>query len=474
MKILVTGFGLWGDATTNPSWEMIKDLPKTVGQHEIVLGKVSVVYNKIENEIKSLIDTNKPDMIISFGLSGSLFKPRVETYGWNLAGSGADADGNNYNGRLNTALNARVGYKTTYNGQTVMDWVKGTTQTIETSNDPGKFLCNALVYYTGQYLTSKGLNTPYMFTHVPKETTYGLDKLKDLAKILIKKAVEINDQPFNWEVNNEADNISDKDKTQGDRSVDLSDIFKEVKVDFSNEDSLIKVDIRPMERVESDLVIKTNQPNSRYFIQNVISDIDEKKLTGYDNVNGKIIGYLDNNLNQVKSLMTDSDGTLRLNYKMKKADPVSLDLILGGSSQDSQNLLEAYNSLVAYALSDKPKENLLTGVSNRDYTPTGTSTRYSLIKDVPMGIYAFDGQIENTSDADVKLSISIGNFNTLTSSATLPRFEIDLKPGLNHVQSININEIDDFTDKLYLEVGYKDQGKITIKSNTIKFYRLDV
>lgn len=198
MKILVTGFDLWSGVSINPSWENIKDLPTKVSGHTIRVAKISVVYSKIKNEMETLITTEKPDLIISFGLASSIQRPRVESYGWNWASNGSDADGVNPNGRLNKEDNARVGYKTTYDYTQVQEWIKGSEFTSYASADAGDFLCNANIFYSLQKLDNDLLNTPYMFVHVPSETTMALDIQKKFVKLIIQKAVQELNQSLDW------------------------------------------------------------------------------------------------------------------------------------------------------------------------------------------------------------------------------------------------------------------------------------
>lgn len=198
MKILVTGFDLWSGVSINPSWENIKDLPTKVSGHTIKVAKISVVYSKIKNEMETLITTEKPDLIISFGLASSIQRPRIESYGWNWASNGADADGVNPNGRLNKEDNARVGYKTTFDYTQVQEWIKGSEFTSYASTDAGDFLCNANIFYSLQKLDNDLLNTPYMFVHVPSETTMALDTQKKFVKLIIQKAVQEMNQMLDW------------------------------------------------------------------------------------------------------------------------------------------------------------------------------------------------------------------------------------------------------------------------------------
>lgn len=197
MKILVTGFDLWGGIRVNPSWEMVKNLPTSVSGHTLVVKKIPVAYSKIKTSITGLIDEHNPDLIIMFGLAESAFGPRVESYGWNYGASGRDAEGVVKNSPLELSPEARIGYATTYNyDEYVSKWVARTDyRDTYGSVDAGDFLCNAVIYYAAQHLYQQGKSTPYLFSHVPSMTSrFSQSYLEGYAKLIITKAVqELND-----------------------------------------------------------------------------------------------------------------------------------------------------------------------------------------------------------------------------------------------------------------------------------------
>lgn len=197
MKILLTGFGLWGSVQKNPSWDMLNNIPSSVGEHTIIKGKITVAYSKIRQEVLNLIDTHNPDVILSFGVSSSIAKPRVEAYGWNYGASGRDNEGVVLNNLLDKNKTARVGYETTYNGDEVERWFSGTKFSIIKSIDAADFLCNAQIYHTLQILDEKSKQTPFMFVHVPFENRMTLRRLEDFTKLLIDKVMGELNQPTN-------------------------------------------------------------------------------------------------------------------------------------------------------------------------------------------------------------------------------------------------------------------------------------
>ena len=59
-------------------------------------------------------------------------------------------------------------------------------------------MCNANIFYSLQKLDKDLLNTPYMFVHVPSETTMALDIQKKFVKLIIQKAVQELNQSLDW------------------------------------------------------------------------------------------------------------------------------------------------------------------------------------------------------------------------------------------------------------------------------------
>lgn len=189
MKILVTGFDIFAGGTINPSWEMIKNLPSSLGEHTLIVEKLPVVYSSIKDELESLITLNKPDLIIMFGLDENVPYPKVESYGWNHAGTYPDNDGVILNAPLFNNTDARVGYEVPYNYYDVLRWMGNNDFDVRLSLDGGSYLCNAAIYYTGYILEQKGLDTPYFFSHVPAERNLSIVDAEKYAMLIIQGMV---------------------------------------------------------------------------------------------------------------------------------------------------------------------------------------------------------------------------------------------------------------------------------------------
>ncbi|KAF2832537.1 peptidase C15, pyroglutamyl peptidase I-like protein [Ophiobolus disseminans] len=75
IKVLVTGFGPFLDITTNPSWEIARQLPTSIESHacETIIivtptAPTPAAYHKIFSQIPTLIEQHTPDLIVHMGL----------------------------------------------------------------------------------------------------------------------------------------------------------------------------------------------------------------------------------------------------------------------------------------------------------------------------------------------------------------------------------------------------------------------
>ena len=69
-KILVTGFDPFGGEKVNPALEVIKLLPKKIGENEVRILEIPTVYKKSLEKIEKEIENYSPDYILSIGQAG--------------------------------------------------------------------------------------------------------------------------------------------------------------------------------------------------------------------------------------------------------------------------------------------------------------------------------------------------------------------------------------------------------------------
>ncbi|KAG2018209.1 hypothetical protein CC2G_007655 [Coprinopsis cinerea AmutBmut pab1-1] len=84
IKVLVTGFGPFRDVTTNPSWEIARNLPTELTSPNgtpiklIVSGPIPVVYHKVFAQSPELIEKHNPHLVVHIGLDAGIDYIAVE------------------------------------------------------------------------------------------------------------------------------------------------------------------------------------------------------------------------------------------------------------------------------------------------------------------------------------------------------------------------------------------------------------
>ena len=83
-KILVTGFDPFGGEKVNPALEVIKLLPKKVGENEVRILEIPTVYRKSVEKIEKEIESYKPDYVLSIGQAGGRASISIERVAINI------------------------------------------------------------------------------------------------------------------------------------------------------------------------------------------------------------------------------------------------------------------------------------------------------------------------------------------------------------------------------------------------------
>ena len=70
MKILITGFAPFGGETINPSYEAVRLLPETIGEHRITKLELPVTFEGTPALLAEKVRALNPDVLISVGQAG--------------------------------------------------------------------------------------------------------------------------------------------------------------------------------------------------------------------------------------------------------------------------------------------------------------------------------------------------------------------------------------------------------------------
>jgi len=173
MKILLTGFGPFGEVIRNPTERLVRHFERRgCSGHDLTTLVLPVAYRVAPAMVAQAIDQGEAsgapfDLVWMLGVAASSTAWRVERRGQNLNGGGADAEGVSPsvmivpNGPPTLAATVPV-------DQLVSDLNGSGLHAIE-SLSAGDYLCNHVFYRTLWHLGQKECGTLAGFLHVPPD-----------------------------------------------------------------------------------------------------------------------------------------------------------------------------------------------------------------------------------------------------------------------------------------------------------------
>lgn len=186
-KFLVTGFEPFLDVISNPTESLVKSLKAHDSyQYDLILKVLPVEYDKSWIELQKVIETVKPDLILSFGVARSRFKIEFERIGINFRSRNVKDNSGDLIGSSTLIESGPDGIFTNLNLDEVIENLKTKGIEVGVSNSAGTYVCNSLFYKTLNMCKSE--NCLIGFVHVPLEYS-------DL-KELINTTVNILDSIF--------------------------------------------------------------------------------------------------------------------------------------------------------------------------------------------------------------------------------------------------------------------------------------
>ena len=191
MKLLVTGFGPFPGVRHNPSGQIALAIGRSarlkrqgvrIAAHELI-----VTYAALPDLVE-LIDREKPDAILMFGIAARTKQPRLERRGENRTRPlSVDASGTRPKSRkLDETAPLIRNVRVALEPLRLALQRQGFKPTL--SNNAGAYLCNAVLFTA---LGEKS-DAPCIFVHVPKLSRDGITRMakagEDLAAMLLAQA----------------------------------------------------------------------------------------------------------------------------------------------------------------------------------------------------------------------------------------------------------------------------------------------
>ncbi len=164
-RILLTGFGPFGDWERNPAGEIAESLSgATVGGCEVVSVVLPVIYGEDVEGVLPMIEEHGPLAVVSLGMAGNRPSIRVERVALNLRD---DEEGTGKEERPIVA-DGPASYFSTLPTREIVSGIQAVDLEAGLSYFAGTYLCNHLMYSTLHDFAERDLQIPTGFIHVPR------------------------------------------------------------------------------------------------------------------------------------------------------------------------------------------------------------------------------------------------------------------------------------------------------------------
>lgn len=174
--VLVTGFTPFAGEETNPSWEIVKELPDNIAGYRIEKLNVPTEFGKAIDVTSKAIDKIQPKVVLCFGQAGGRSRMSVERVAINVDDARiADNAGKQL---IDEPIrrNAPAAYFCTVPVKAMVANMVRAGVPAEVSNSAGTFVCNHLIYGVLHHIASQGYAMRAGFVHVPYLETQILNR----------------------------------------------------------------------------------------------------------------------------------------------------------------------------------------------------------------------------------------------------------------------------------------------------------
>ena len=165
MKLLLTGFEPFGGQDINPSWEAVRLLPDTIGDHRLIRLQVPVVFGLAAEKVMAAAEEYTPDAILCVGQAGGRMALSPERVAVNLRDAAIPDNSGVQITDEPVMPDGPAAFFSTLPVKRISEAIRKEGIPSSVSLSAGSFVCNDL-YYTllARY---EGTNTRVGFLHVP-------------------------------------------------------------------------------------------------------------------------------------------------------------------------------------------------------------------------------------------------------------------------------------------------------------------
>lgn len=169
MTVLVTGYEPFGDHETNPSERVAERLDGETIAGEPVVGRVlPVVFDRVGDRLRGLIDEHEPAVVVATGLAGGRSAISVERVAINVADCGGVPDNEDAEPRAEpVAADGADAYFATLPVREAVAELLDCGIPARVSNTAGTHCCNRALYAAREHAETLDRELPAGFVHLP-------------------------------------------------------------------------------------------------------------------------------------------------------------------------------------------------------------------------------------------------------------------------------------------------------------------
>lgn len=167
MKILLTAFEPFGDRSVNASAEVIKRLPITISDHEIVTAVLPVNHQTAPQKLEALLKDVKPDAVVCLGEAGGIDWIQLEFVAINWMDFRIP---DNSGAAICDAMiypEGKTAYFSSLPLRTFETLLKARHIPVKISMTAGTYLCNMIFYTLMEQVEQTQAAIPAGFIHLP-------------------------------------------------------------------------------------------------------------------------------------------------------------------------------------------------------------------------------------------------------------------------------------------------------------------
>lgn len=167
MQFLITGFAPFGESRINPSYEAVRRLPDTLGEHRIFRAELPVVYGQCAEVLCALIERVRPDCVLCLGQAAGREGISLESTAVNVKASGApDNAGITFSGEK-IAPDGPESLRAQMPVKELCALLRDAGIPAKVSYSAGTYVCNNLFYEMLRYAAAHDPRLLCGFIHIP-------------------------------------------------------------------------------------------------------------------------------------------------------------------------------------------------------------------------------------------------------------------------------------------------------------------